>query len=1690
VASNPFTSGVFTINGAGVGMGGTADGFNFLYQPLSGDGAIVARLVSFSGYSAQAGLMIRETTSTNSKDCLLYYSTSTFISLDTRATTGGTMSELARTYASSTLPYWVKLVRAGSGFTTYTSLDGMNWQQLGTTQSITMNQNVDIGIGVSSNDTTATAAAVFDNVSVTSAAAPAPSITTVSATTGSIGSQAVLTGSSFGSTQGSSLVVLAGATLTINSWTDTSITVTIPTGATSGPLAVEVAPSFNASNPISFAVTSTPLPASWLDQDIGLVGVAGQANYSNDVFTVQGAGNNLGGTTDAFHFVYQPLSGDGTLVARIVSLVGYSAEAGIMVRDTLDPSAANACLCYTPGILILYERATTGAMAGEVNRSYNNAPYWMKLVRSGTSITGYVSSNGSSWSEIGYSKTVNVGQTVYVGLATMTGTAGSLVSGVFDNVSLTSAVHPVQTPVITGVSATTGAVGSQITITGSNFGSSQGTSVALLNYTPLTVNSWSATSITVTLPSGATSGYLEILLAPTMNASNTVTFTVTSQALPSGWLDQDVGTVGDPGTASYSGGVFTVNGSGSGLTGTTDSFHFVYQPMVNDGTITARVATLANSYGAQAGVMLRETLDPFSTNVSSFLYTYGSSSYGFMFSRIMPGGGTAQSPGVYTTAPYWVRAVRSVNTFACYESTDGTTWTQIGTTQTFTTAQTVYVGFGVSAGSTSPGTVAATFDNVSISLGSVLPDPVITGLSANSGAPGKSITILGSGFGTTQGASTALFNGAVAQVTSWADTQIVATVPSVASTGPVAVQTGNITGQGPTFTVVFTSTLTDSQGHQTTYTSQLFGNQWLFTNAQGSGCSSCSDRGNIVNQYDSLGNTLWSADPLGYTKINRYDGSNNLTSQIVNLNQTTPVQTTYSYNTLGQVLYVTDAMSNTTSNVYDTHGNLTSVTTPAGHQTQFGYNALGQLTTITDPLSHVTTLTYNSVGLIATITDAQSNVTTYGYDAHGNRTSILDALSHQTTFAYDAGDRLTTITYPDTTTTTFGYDYRGRRITVTDQNGKMTTYAYDDADRLTSVTDANNNVTTYGYDTESNLTSIQDANSHTTYFTYDAYGRVTGTNFPSTLSETYSYDANNNLTSKTDRNGHTITYVYDALNRLSKKQYPDSTEVDYIYDLVGKIQQVNDPTGTYAFAYDNDGRLTGTTTDYSFLPGRSFTTAYGYDAASNRTSFTDPESGSTTYAYDALNRLQTLTPPTVFTTGSFGFTYDALGRRTQMTRPNNVTTNYTYDNESRLLSTLHQLSGSTIDGAAYTLDNAGNRTAKTDERTNVTSNYAYDSIYQLKSAMQGATTTESYTYDAVGNRLTDLGSTSWSYNTSNELNATPSVTYTFDSNGNTKTQVTSAGTTTYNWDFENRLISAVLPGTAGTVTFQYDPFGRRVYKSSSSATSVFAYDGNELLEETNSSGSVVARYAQDLAIDAPLAMLRGSATSFYQADGVGSVTSLSNGAGALSQTYTFDSFGNQTASSGSFTNPFRYTAREFDTETSFYFNRARYYDPASGRFINEDLIGFGGGGNFYRYVHNDPTGLTDPMGLSPADVQRIKAACTKCTQGLTDAGFRRSGSGAWQGFLNDQLTYWNRLRKTHLQGCKSQAALAKPCLENPVPPYDNGWTFSEAPWWLGSHTVVRGESTDPNDPVVICDPWRNYTWTTPRAPGVPILPPM
>jgi YD repeat-containing protein len=91
---------------------------------------------------------------------------------------------------------------------------------------------------------------------------------------------------------------------------------------------------------------------------------------------------------------------------------------------------------------------------------------------------------------------------------------------------------------------------------------------------------------------------------------------------------------------------------------------------------------------------------------------------------------------------------------------------------------------------------------------------------------------------------------------------------------------------------------------------------------------------------------------------------------------------------------------------------------------------------------------------------------------------------------------------------------------------------------------------------------------------------------------------------------------------------------------------------------------------------------------------------------------------------------------------------------------------------------------------------------------------ESYSYDGVGNRLSSLGASGYNYNSSNELTSGPGDTYSYDNNGSRVSKVDASGTTSYVWDFENRMSGVTLPGTGGAVSFKYDPFGRRIQKTS------------------------------------------------------------------------------------------------------------------------------------------------------------------------------------------------------------------------------------------------------------------------------------
>jgi beta-glucanase (GH16 family) len=187
-----------------------------------------------------------------------------------------------------------------------------------------------------------------------------------------------------------------------------------------------------------------------------------------------------------------------------------------------------------------------------------------------------------------------------------------------------------------------------------------------------------------------------------------IKLTPVASALPSPWVNQDIGSVGVAGSTTYASGTFTVNGSGTDIQGTADSFQYAYQAASGDCSITARVASQTNTHGgAKAGVMIRETLAADSPN----MFMEVSPSFGLYYQyRTTAGGATTAVSSGSGAAPYWVRVTRVGNTFTASRSIDNVTWTTV-TSTTIPMGTTVYIGLAKNSRvNTTLGT--ATFDNV------------------------------------------------------------------------------------------------------------------------------------------------------------------------------------------------------------------------------------------------------------------------------------------------------------------------------------------------------------------------------------------------------------------------------------------------------------------------------------------------------------------------------------------------------------------------------------------------------------------------------------------------------------------------------------------------------------------------------------------------------------------------------------------------------------------------------------------------------------------------------------------------------------------------------------------------------------------------------------------------------------------
>ena len=403
-------------------------------------------------------------------------------------------------------------------------------------------------------------------------------------------------------------------------------------------------------------------------------------------------------------------------------------------------------------------------------------------------------------------------------------------------------------------------------------------------------------------------------------------------------------------------------------------------------------------------------------------------------------------------------------------------------------------------------------------------------------------------------------------------------------------------------------------------------------------------------------------------------------------------------------------------------------------------------------------------------------------------------------------------------------------------------------------------------------------------------------------------------------------------------------------------------------------------------PSNAYVKSYAYDLAGNRTSFTVTRGGTTvqslSYTYNNLNRLVAVNEGN---TALASYDYDVNGNRASLSYKNGVTTTYTYNAANWVTGVINKRGNTALSSYSYTYYPSGNQASKRDHNTGVTTTYNYDGLGRLTRESESGGLTLSYTYDSAGNRtrMTASGTESYtinySYDANNRLTSsvyadgTHASTYSYDKNGNLltaqewKPQEGIASTASYSYNNLNQLASQTVNGRSSS--FAYNADGIRTAKTVGRRLVGYLLDGGNVIGETEG-GELVATYQRGVNL---ISCIDPRDTNFeetyYLYNAHGDVVQLADEHGNLTKTYEYDAFGNE-KNRTSDPNPFRYCGEYYDAESGSYYLRARYYNPAVGRFTQEDPIR--DGPNWYAYCGSNPVAFIDPSGNAAVDALNDK----------------------------------------------------------------------------------------------------------------------
>lgn len=770
---------------------------------------------------------------------------------------------------------------------------------------------------------------------------------------------------------------------------------------------------------------------------------------------------------------------------------------------------------------------------------------------------------------------------------------------------------------------------------------------------------------------------------------------------------------------------------------------------------------------------------------------------------------------------------------------------------------------------------------------------------------------------------------------------------------------------------------------------------------------------------------------------------------------------------------VTGEIEKIASFKYDEAGNLKELWNDYGGAYTYEYNARGRVAKITDPLKYrqptgnattltyapndvdvtaitdlrgTVTLTYNAYHQVTGVTDRLGQTSILEYNGYGQLTKITDRLGIVTQYVYnDSGDhRLREIRRDGQRVQALHFDARGRVDSLTDASGVTVGLVNDDLDRLTRIDFPDGKFIQYKYATccPHLLDSYTDRGGRTTIFLYDKVGRLSRKYLPDNSFEEYHYDLNGNLARLIDAESGETTFVYDAGNRLIRKTYANGDEVTFTYNG-GKLDTSTNARGEvtqYDYLYQTN--LIRHIIFPAYGTFNSLGISYEYDAFGR---LTRVERGYSTgeytrYGYDANSRVLNVTqkPSVSGQTYTTTYDYDALGRRTKMTQDKGQTVEYpVYD-------TLNRVRELKVDGNTYKLDYKGNGPlidTITRPGGGITK-YDYDAVARLsgithKDALGGVISQVGYTYDAQDLRRTETwslpgslatpGAENTVYTYNNQLNQVDSTsgssgsrTYAYDKDGNLVHGYTPGGYPfTASYDPLNRLLSLEYTGGGAVHKTEYQYHGFRLMKMLRytdgvlSGESRYLYDGALPIQERNAANQAVNEFAWRThalgGLGGLLDLKQGGAHYSYLSDAAGNVTGLLNFNDQVVAAHQYDPFGVALATSGSLSQPLRFSGKPYDAETGLYYFGYRFYNPFLGRWLSREPLGelYSPNLNLYNFAANSPLNYVDPDGQVAVQVFATAIGA------LTGAGF-----AAWA----DITTYGHVQTGSILRGAAFGAA--------------------------------------------------------------------